>query len=442
MLNNNQYNYETENREILEAVRRQFMNAARRLFGRPVEIDERTRQVFEITTYSRREPGPFSIWGALGSCLPAISYVYDRLGIQVVNLPRAWRRKLRPLDFGQVDPDCLDWDTCLERVFRKGRRRSPYLRDDQRFLTPSGSQVKQSGRIRIGDVAFSLIQPTDYLCKIRKGGRGPVVGTLWNAARIGGSAQSKKAINDLALSALSEISQLDKSLGHQQFIIYYDGLGYRFAPFGTTGGFQLQDLHSPGAGLWVIRGNTLQPSKRFSLEAIEHLEHLLNTRAAEHEFQRFFEKYPEFLLALGHYGRIHPQLILHQDDGGALIPDFFLERMDSDFCDICDLKKTSVNLVRQQSHRARFRDIVMEAIAQLTVYRDWFEDVEHRRTFRGKYGLEAFRPRVVLIIGRTQSYFGEVQRIRLEDALPSWVQLRTYDDIVVAARNWRRLFCT
>jgi antiviral defense system Shedu protein SduA len=143
-------------------------------------------------------------------------------------------------------------------------------------------------------------------------------------------------------------------------------------------------------------------------------------------------------LSLGNYAALHPQIVLHEDGGSRLIPDFFLEKMNSDFCDICDLKRPAQDLVRHQRHRTRFRDAVMEGIAQLAIYRDWFESSQNRKDFHSRYGLKGYRPSVVLIVGRRQSYYDEVERIRLESSIPGWLRLVTYDEVVDKARQWRR----
>ena len=137
------------------------------------------------------------------------------------------------------------------------------------------------------------------------------------------------------------------------------------------------------------------------------------------------------------YSKLHPQVIIHEDSGSRLIPDFFLEKIDSDFCDICDLKRPTVELIRNQKNRTRFRATVMEAVAQLDNYRDWFDDKSNRDAFHSRYGLKAFKPRVVMIIGRKDSYYDEIERIKIESRLPSHVDLKTYDDIVSKARLWR-----
>lgn len=230
----------------------------------------------------------------------------------------------------------------------------------------------------------------------------------------------------------------EPNCGDQQFLLFHDGRQYRVRPFGVWGVQRLSDLPSPVDGIWISRGNVLQPVSRFQESSMEEIEYLINTGSPEKEFQHFFERNPEFLLVLGNYQGLHPQLILHEDSGERLIPDFFLERIDSDMCDICDLKRPTAALVRRQERRERFGDVVMEGVAQLERYRNWFEDSQHRSVFRRKYGLTAYRPRVVLIIGRRADFFSEVERLRLAGLLSSHVDVRTYDDVLTVVRAWRR----
>jgi hypothetical protein len=234
---------------------------------------------------------------------------------------------------------------------------------------------------------------------------------------------------------LDGLAHLDEGLGQQQFIVYHDGSQYRVAPFGAVRRFSVVE----GKGQWLARGNVVQPEREpvFTPKAFEELDVLLNSKANEAALQDFFEAHPEFLSALGPYATAHPQIVLRRDDGTSLIPDFFLERLDTDFCDILDLKRSSVELVRRQQNRTRFRAAVLEAVAQLETYRTFFEDRENRRAFKERYGLNAYRPRVVVIIGRRRSFEDEIERIQLESQLPAGVQLKTYDDVYEEARRWQ-----
>lgn len=232
--------------------------------------------------------------------------------------------------------------------------------------------------------------------------------------------------------------KIDESYSYQQWIIYNDGKKYKIKPFGAWGVNQLQDKPLKDGSLWIARGNVLQPPTKFSEEKIERFEYLINTNALEKDFQKFFEKNPEFLIALGDYKGIHSQLILKAEDGNNLIPDFFLEKLNSDFCDIIDLKRPSFKISKIQKNRNRFRDIVMEGVSQLENYRNWFEDKKNRDEFHSKYGLKSYRPKVVLILGRQKSIFNEIESIRTQSILPNHFELRTYDEVLNIAKNYLR----
>ncbi|MDX6587293.1 MAG: hypothetical protein QOI31_1766 [Solirubrobacterales bacterium] len=242
-------------------------------------------------------------------------------------------------------------------------------------------------------------------------------------------------LGERAKVLLDGLAHLDESLEDQQFVVYHDGNRYRLAPFGAFDRFKLHEVD----GGWIARANAIQThsSALVGGDVLEELEELMNANAPELAFQRFFEMHPELLTALGPYTTAHPQVILRHDDGHAGIPDFFLERLDTGFSDLLELKRPSVELVRRQPKRTRFGDAVMEAVAQLEQYRDHFEDRRHRDQFREQFGLQAYRPRAVVVIGRRRSFNDELERVRLESRLPSWLALKTYDDVYAEVDRWR-----
>jgi len=111
--------------------------------------------------------------------------------------------------------------------------------------------------------------------------------------------------------------------------------------------------------------------RHFWKQQIEEFEELLNDpNVRESQFQRFFESYPHFLMGLD-YKSVMPHPVLQRDDEGPLIPDFFLQPLDSDFCDILDLKLPSKKLIVGSKDRKRFGHSVQDAIAQLREYHDY-----------------------------------------------------------------------
>jgi len=426
-----------KNDQQLISVRQKIRDSAESLFGRNIDIEERAYQVLEVTAKKGGTPHETHIWASLAKALPAIGLLYEQIGFNPPRISPPWPKSLRRLNLSDPAIHYLEWSRALRSVFCVAKSYT-----QKQLLTEAGKEVKATGLLGINSLAIGILESTPRRTIGRTRHTNLVLQYL---ARGTGIIQDKywdDIINDFSQKAIllfKALSKCDESYEEQQFLIGHDGRRFYIRPFGTFGAYQFAESPLPDGSLWVARSNVIQPSTRFSSDAIAWLEDLMNSSAPENDFQRFFEANPEFLLALGNYRGIHPQLILHEDDGGRLIPDFFLEKINSDFCDICDLKKPTADLIRRQHHRGRFRDAVMEGIAQLNFYRDWFEDSNRRKSFFNTYGLNAYRPRVILIIGRRQSYYDEVERIRFESNLPNWIELKTYDDVVERARQWRTL---
>ena len=425
------------------AIRGAFKEAAEDFFGRDLRIDERVYQAFSSRTNSRRSPTEMHVWRRLELALPAIDGLYDLLDVHFDRLPQSWPDQPQPLTEGAAgrSPGAAAkewWARSFVATFGIAD-----WRNRTADLTPAAWEVHRTGRLTVSHVVRAIFESGSWVYEEQTPRyTNLVLRHIAAEARIGTPERwspNMAQFSATAVKSFNSLCSLDPSLGDQQFVIDYAKGGFQVRPFGVVGGYQLTDLSLPDGSLWIARSNVLQPLGVFTAEGLTELGDLITTEAREAEFQRFFERHPEFILALGDYVRIHPQLVIHEDDGRRLIPDFFLERIDSDLCDICDLKLPTTQLVRAQRSRVRFRDAVMEGVAQLAHYRDWFDDRANRESFRVKYGLAAFQPRVILVIGRRQSFYDDVQRISLEAGLPGWLQLKTYDDIVTRARQWRQL---
>ncbi len=180
-------------------------------------------------------------------------------------------------------------------------------------------------------------------------------------------------------------------------------------------------------------------SPTFSEDSIAFFEDMINSRScSESEFQRFFASHPEFLAGID-YRQAHPQLVLFSEDGRDMIPDFILEPLQSRFCDLLELKLPYEELVTRlrRGSRARFRSMVTEAVAQLSEYSRFFESAKNREVFQASYGIHAYNPRMILVIGRRHHFESDMQRQELKDLLPSRLDLWTYDDLLARARVYR-----
>lgn len=170
-------------------------------------------------------------------------------------------------------------------------------------------------------------------------------------------------------------------------------------------------------------------------EAVDELEALVNSPTAlESDFQRFFERHPEFILT-DDYKRAHGHVVLSRDNEGDLIPDFVLEPADGALSDLLELKLPGANVFTFQKNRNRFSAAVHAACAQLREYSRYFEEERHRNFVREKFGLQLYRPRMFLILGRR----GDIDPIEMRaiQCDTPHLNLRTYDDVI--ARMRRRL---
>jgi len=163
-------------------------------------------------------------------------------------------------------------------------------------------------------------------------------------------------------------------------------------------------------------------------EAVTELEDLLNSpTATEPELQEFFQRHPKFILN-DEYCRAHPHVTLIREEG-PLIPDFMLEPIkQNSLCDILDLKLPTARVFVMKKNRMRYSAAVMEACAQLREYGDYFDDEENRRYILQKHGLLAYKPKMIIVIGRRGSVSPIVAK-KISSDLPR-IELRTYDDVL------------
>lgn len=176
----------------------------------------------------------------------------------------------------------------------------------------------------------------------------------------------------------------------------------------------------------------------FTSTEIEELEELLNDpKANEVHFQDFFERHPHFFRKWD-YREVYPHVYLAREDHGPLVPDFIMTNPDAQDAAILDLKKArpKSGLIRRQRNRERFASAVEEARAQLLEYRDWFDVPDNRQRIKSVVGMEIYRPRLMVVIGRASEFRHEIERQKLRDR-SSDIEIVTYDDIVRYAKARR-----
>src|SRR5205085_11808069 len=82
----------------------------------------------------------------------------------------------------------------------------------------------------------------------------------------------------------------------------------------------------------------------------------------------------------------------------------------------------------------RYSASVFEACAQLRTYAEFFDDPRNRDRVRERHGLDAFRPRLFLLLGR-RGQLSPLDRRRADADIGERVTLKTYDDILDRVKN-------
>jgi hypothetical protein len=249
---------------------------------------------------------------------------------------------------------------------------------------------------------------------------------VWQAFRDSGISANK------VRREINAIRTLDPAVESQRLLMTFDGRRFGVQAFDLLDIARLESL--AGEPRPLFRVNLLTPQEDALLQQIEEFEWLINQEdAAEFSFQRFFEQHPSFLLGIEHKA-IHSQLILTRADASDLRPDFFMERVDLPLADIAELKLPASRLAVGKANRIRFSASATEVMAQLREYHSYFNDRENRESFNKRYGIDAYKPRLYAIIGRSDGFTSPSARRDLEAEHPN-IRLLTYDDLVSRAKR-------
>lgn len=240
---------------------------------------------------------------------------------------------------------------------------------------------------------------------------------------------------------LGRLRNLRDGANDYQYILVYDSHGHRY---------QFRVVSDLKCGAMENDKGILVPQKAllthigdlgfFTFDSIAELEELINTPSAgETEFQKFFERHPHFLRRED-YREVHPHVYLHREEEGPLIPDFILTNPDIQKATLVELKRARLRVrpVRRESNRVRFGDLVMGARAQLLKYRDWFDQPNNRLLVANKLGMQVYKPKLMVIIGRASDFSEGIERASLAHSVPD-LEVVTYDDLLHHASNRRAM---
>ncbi len=218
------------------------------------------------------------------------------------------------------------------------------------------------------------------------------------------------------------------SKGYNGLLVTVDKDKLKVYPTSRVGAelLSLQPSISIPVGPYIIR-NCLSSFWRLQLNEFEEL--INETNKKEADYQRYFEKYPHFIKGVD-YEKVVPHPILDRiDKEGALIPDYFLQLLGEKYADILELKLPNINIISGKGNRIGYSAHIHSAIAQVREYRDYFEKQEYRASILQKYGLTAYRPTISLVIGRKPKGINDEKLIQINDTIPPYVKVITYDKL-------------
>jgi hypothetical protein len=146
------------------------------------------------------------------------------------------------------------------------------------------------------------------------------------------------------------------------------------------------------------------------------------------DLQSYFESNPEFLFFGTKYRKIFPHITLKREGKSNLIPDFLLEHVTDGYCDILDIKLPDKKLLAGRDERRRFSYEVEDAIAQVSEYREYFNDPSNRENIEKTHGIKIYKPNILVLVGDSTNIDVE-ELIRIRDRRKDG-EVITYSDIV------------
>lgn len=182
-----------------------------------------------------------------------------------------------------------------------------------------------------------------------------------------------------------------------------------------------------------VQLQALRPVPLISEQTLMDFENLVsNESLKESMIQNFLQNNEEILTSLG-YMTAHSHICLRDQDNNNLIPDFLLELPGQRGFDILDLKLPTARLVARHPY-LRISSELMKAVAQLRKYNKFFEYTNNRKAFQKKYGLLAFKPELVVVMGRSHDFRSRDELVEITEQLGN-IRLVTYDDLFEYARS-------
>ncbi|MCP4602344.1 MAG: DUF4263 domain-containing protein [Proteobacteria bacterium] len=173
--------------------------------------------------------------------------------------------------------------------------------------------------------------------------------------------------------------------------------------------------------------------KRFHADIL-NLERVINQPCVyERDVESVLRANPLFLRSLN-YSEIYPQVILPRENASDLRPDIIAKPVNSEWCDIIDLKLPTTRIMVGRDNRKSLAAAITEAVAQLREYRAYFDESRVARIVEQRYGFKCYQPKMVVIVGRDATMYDDAQTRRALTAYPD-LEIVTYDMLLQAARS-------
>ena len=79
-------------------------------------------------------------------------------------------------------------------------------------------------------------------------------------------------------------------------------------------------------------------------------------------------------------------------------------------------------------------------MSQVREYRDYFEKEEYREAICRKYGVKAYRPNALVVIGRTNLEMPKEKEKQILSDIPGYLKILTYDDLFERMKRMAELY--
>jgi hypothetical protein len=243
--------------------------------------------------------------------------------------------------------------------------------------------------------------------------------------------------HDLITSNENDSIQKDNILQNFNLILKVEGKSIKVVPVEAWG-----DHNLTAKGYASTSNGLLLPNQTiFIQDELNHFESLLNSQSSylEQMWQEFFQENPHWFYLIGDYENMQSQLSMKLDvflttnQNKSLIPDFFLKRSGLELWDVLEIKPPTKRVVVGKESRRRWSAQVEEAVAQVKIYSNWFNDKSNINWFKNKHGLQIEEPNPVVLIGRDHDFKSDIEKQRLQRDRN--VKLFTYDDLHRIAKH-------